>query len=36
MQTSGPAIGVISSIIAGTISEFITIATFVIIDTKVA
>jgi len=36
MQTSGPAIGVISIIIVGTISEFATIAKFVIIDTKVA
>ena len=36
MLTSGPAVGVISFIIVGTISEFATIAKFVIIDTKVA
>ena len=34
MQTSGPAIGVISIIIVGTISEFATITKLVIIDTK--
>lgn len=36
MQTSGPTIGVISTIIVETISEFATITKFVIIDTKVA
>jgi hypothetical protein len=36
MQTSGSAIGVISIITVGTISEFATIAKFAIVDTKVA
>jgi hypothetical protein len=36
MQTSGPAVGVISTIIVGTIFEFATITKFVITDTTIA